>query len=170
MSAPEEYGEEDKGRRVLSEVLEEDALLTPCAFQTAQFMRVSNRRSHTRNGCRGGCRFSRPGPDLSGRTLSNRVHWYPASRLCLFPPLWIAETLEYRHIHRIVNAKKKAIVHPVTPAPAKVRVFQEIRLQPSTSDYETFAKTTALAMGRTGIYASKPKPNRRLLSLVNLGS
>jgi hypothetical protein len=69
-----------------------------------------------------------------------------------------------------VKAKKEAIVHPVTPAPAKVRVFQEIRLQPSTSDYETFAKTTALAMGRTAGNASSPKPNKRLLSLVNLGS
>ncbi len=69
-----------------------------------------------------------------------------------------------------MNAKKKAIVHPVTPASAKVRVFQEIRLQPSTSDYETFAKTTALAMGRTATCTSKPKPNKRLLSLVNLGS
>ena len=69
-----------------------------------------------------------------------------------------------------MNAKKKAIVHPVTPAPAKVQVFQEIRLQPSTSDYETFAKTTALAMGRTAACASSPKLNKRLLSLVNLGS
>jgi hypothetical protein len=43
---PEEYGEEDEGRRVLSEVFEEDAHQTPCAFQTAQFMRFSNRRSH----------------------------------------------------------------------------------------------------------------------------
>jgi hypothetical protein len=52
---PEEDGEEDEGRRVLSEVLEEDALLTPCAFQTARFMRFSNRRPHhqeTRRGIR----------------------------------------------------------------------------------------------------------------------
>jgi hypothetical protein len=87
-----------------------------------------------------------------------------------FPVFRIAEKPEYRHIPRIVNAKKKAIVQPVTPAPAKVRVSQEIRLQPSTSDYETFAKTTALAMGRSAACASKPKPNKCLLSLVNLGS
>jgi len=42
----EEDGEEDEGRRVLSEVLEEDAALTPSGFQTAQFIRLSNRRSH----------------------------------------------------------------------------------------------------------------------------
>jgi len=43
---PEEDGEEDEERRVLSEVFEEDAFLTPCAFQTAKFMRFSNRRPH----------------------------------------------------------------------------------------------------------------------------
>ena len=41
---PEEDAEEDEGRRVLLEALEEDAPLTPCAFQTAQIMRSSNRR------------------------------------------------------------------------------------------------------------------------------
>jgi len=41
---PEEDGEEDEGRRPLSEGLEEDAPLTPCAFQIARFMRFSNRR------------------------------------------------------------------------------------------------------------------------------
>lgn len=86
------------------------------------------------------------------------------------PVFLIAEMLGGWHISRIVNAKKKAITHPVTPAPAKVRVVQEIRLQPSRSDYKAFAKTTALAMGRTASTASKPKPNTRLLSLVNLGS
>jgi len=44
---PEEDGEEDEERRVLSEVFEEDAFLTPCAFQTAKFMRFSNRRPHS---------------------------------------------------------------------------------------------------------------------------
>jgi hypothetical protein len=43
---PEEDGEEDEGRRVFSEVLEEDATLTPCAFQIARFMRFSKRRPH----------------------------------------------------------------------------------------------------------------------------
>jgi len=41
---PEEDAEEDEGRRVSLEALEEDALLTPCAFQIAQIMRSSNRR------------------------------------------------------------------------------------------------------------------------------
>ena len=44
-----------------------------------------------------------------------------------------------------------------------------IRLKPSTSDYETFALTTADAMGKTATSASVRKPNKRLLSLVNLG-
>jgi hypothetical protein len=69
-----------------------------------------------------------------------------------------------------VNAKKKVAENQVTPAPAKVRVLRAIRLRPSTSDYETFAKTTALAMGKTAGCASSPKPNKRLLSLLNLGS
>lgn len=69
-----------------------------------------------------------------------------------------------------MNAKKKAIEAPVTPAPAKVRVLRPIRLLPSTSDYETFAKTTALAMGKTVRDASTHKPNTQLLSLVNLGT
>jgi hypothetical protein len=69
-----------------------------------------------------------------------------------------------------LNAKKKEFVHPVTPAPAKVQVFRGIRLRPSMSDYETFARTTALAMGRTVDSGSVPKPNVQLLSLVNLGA
>jgi hypothetical protein len=43
-------------------------------------------------------------------------------------------------------------------------------LRPSTSDYETFAKTTALAMGKTATASSAAKPNTRLLSLLNLGA
>jgi hypothetical protein len=54
--------------------------------------------------------------------------------------------------------------------PAKAGVFQEICLRPFKSDYETFAKTTALAMGKTERNASMPKPNKRLLSLLNLGA
>lgn len=75
-----------------------------------------------------------------------------------------------RHIGTIVNAKKKVIESPMKPAPAKVRESRPIRLQPSTSDYETFARTTALAMGKTAAPASRPKPNTRLLSLLNLGA
>lgn len=88
-----------------------------------------------------------------------------------FSPIFrIAATPEGRHIALIVNAKKKAVRDPVTPAPPQVRAFQEIRLRPSKSDYETFAKTTALAMGRTARAASTRKPNTRLLSLLNLGA
>jgi hypothetical protein len=43
---PEEDAEEDEGRRVSLEALEEDVPLTPCAFQTARFMRSSNHRPH----------------------------------------------------------------------------------------------------------------------------
>jgi len=72
-----------------------------------------------------------------------------------------------RHSARIVNAKKKAKLAQETPAPGKVRA---IRLRPSSSDYETFAMTTALAMGKTAGTVSKRRPNTRLLSLLNLGS
>jgi hypothetical protein len=74
------------------------------------------------------------------------------------------------HVSHIVNAKKKAAETPVTPAPDKARMFRTIRLRPSTSDYETFARTTALAMGKTAKPASTPKPNTRLLSLLDLGA
>jgi hypothetical protein len=90
-------------------------------------------------------------------------------RFTSFPIFRITATPAGRHILRIVNAKKKAVEYPTTPAPAEVRVFRAIRLRPSTSDYETFAKTTALAMGQTERAASTPKPNTRLLSLLNLG-
>jgi hypothetical protein len=83
------------------------------------------------------------------------------------PIFGIAVAFEDRHGDRIVNAKKNAIPAHGTPAPAKVRA---IRLRPSSSDYETFAMTTALAMGKTASTASTRKPNTRLLSLLNLGS
>jgi hypothetical protein len=82
----------------------------------------------------------------------------------------IAAMSSGRHSLRIVNAKKKAVKISARPAPAEARAFRAIRLQPSTSDYETFVVTTALAMGRTVTPASTPKPNTRLLSLVNLGA
>ena len=66
--------------------------------------------------------------------------------------------------------KKNAVANPGAQAPVKARVIREIRLQPSQSDYETFARTTALAMGKTVRRASAPKPNTRLLSLLNLGA
>lgn len=65
-----------------------------------------------------------------------------------------------------MNAKKKPQENP----PSSARATQPIRLKPSTSDYATFAKTTANAMGRSEPDASALKPNKRLLSLVNLES
>jgi hypothetical protein len=70
----------------------------------------------------------------------------------------------------IVNAKKKTAADPWKPARPAAKVFRTIRLQPSPSDYATFAKTTANAMGKTEPNASMLKPNKRLLSLLNLGA
>jgi len=49
-------------------------------------------------------------------------------------------------------------------------MIRGIRLKPSSSDYETFAKTTALAMGKAVPTGSALRPNMQLLSLLNLGS
>ncbi len=70
----------------------------------------------------------------------------------------------------IVSSKKnreKATIPTTTERSGGVRV---IRLLPSSSDYECFVNTTALAMGRTVTPASRHKPNTRLLSLLNLGA
>lgn len=75
-----------------------------------------------------------------------------------------------RHILPTVNAKRNNISKAESPVQVHAPVNREIRLSPSKSDYETFAKTTALAMGRPARSASKPKPNTRLLSLLNLGA
>ena len=56
------------------------------------------------------------------------------------------------------------------PALSAVAAGKAIRLRPSASDYATFAKTTADAMGRNAPGASAPKPNKRLLSLLGLGA
>jgi hypothetical protein len=45
-----------------------------------------------------------------------------------------------------------------------------IRLKPSTTDYATFAATTAKALGVTAPAVPRTKPNRRVLSLMNLES
>lgn len=47
---------------------------------------------------------------------------------------------------------------------------QHIRLRPSSTDYLTYVKLTTLVLGTTGPAAQKQKPNKRLLSLANLGS
>jgi len=69
-----------------------------------------------------------------------------------------------------VNAKKKIAAKPRKPTRPAATVFRTIRLQPSSSDYVTFAKTTANAMGKGEPNASMLKPNKRLLSLLNLGA
>jgi hypothetical protein len=50
------------------------------------------------------------------------------------------------------------------------KVPKAIRLKPSTTDYATFAKTTAKVLGLTGAAAAKTRPSKRVLSLMNLGS
>ena len=57
---------------------------------------------------------------------------------------------------------------PVTTAP--IQEVKAIRLKPSATDYATFARTTADAMGRTAPDVSESKPNMRMLSLGNLES
>lgn len=84
--------------------------------------------------------------------------------------LRIAEPAVVRDTLLKMSTKKNAVADPGAQAPVKARVIREIRLQPSRSDYETFARTTALAMGKTVRSASAPKPNTRLLSLLNLGA
>ena len=58
----------------------------------------------------------------------------------------------------------------MNPVPPVTKVNRTIRLQPSSSDYATFARTTANAMGQAEPSASKLRPNKRLLSLLNLGA
>jgi hypothetical protein len=70
----------------------------------------------------------------------------------------------------IVSSEKMATKNLARPAKANSQVLQPIRLRPSSSDYVTFARTTAIAMGKSVTNASTPKPNKRLLSLLNLGS
>lgn len=102
--------------------------------------------------------------DLDPRRGHRRRTILPAiSNLGIAEPAVIRDTLSE------VSTKKNAVANPGAQAPVKARVIREIRLQPSRSDYETFARTTALAMGKTVRSASAPKPNTRLLSLLNLG-
>jgi len=51
-----------------------------------------------------------------------------------------------------------------------VSAVRPIRLKPSSSDYATFARTTAKAMGKAEPTASELKPNPRVLWLTNLES
>ncbi|MEO8615745.1 MAG: hypothetical protein ABI600_11440 [Luteolibacter sp.] len=67
-----------------------------------------------------------------------------------------------------MSPKKK--IAPKSPTLAVQVSARHIRLRPSSSDYETFARTTALAMGKAEPTGYALKPNRLLLSLLNLGS
>jgi len=64
---PEEDGEKDDGRRVLSEVIEEDAPLTPCAFLNRPVHALSKspltprRRPHVKGGRKLDAKESRTG-------------------------------------------------------------------------------------------------------------
>ena len=69
-----------------------------------------------------------------------------------------------------MSTKKKPILTRTKPKPPAASVSEVICLRPSVSDYETFARTTADAMGRNAPVASKRKPNKRLLSLLGLGA
>lgn len=64
------------------------------------------------------------------------------------------------HTPPIVNPKKNS-PQPITKA---------IRLKPSVTDYATFVATTSKVLGTTGPASRKTKPNKRLLSLMNLAS
>lgn len=62
--------------------------------------------------------------------------------------------------------EKKALNSRSLPqVPPKV-----IRLKPSVTDYATFVATTSKVMGTTGLAAQKTKPNKLVLSLMNLDS
>lgn len=60
-----------------------------------------------------------------------------------------------------VVTPKKNSPQPVTKA---------IRLKPSVTDYATFVATTSKVLGTTGPASRKTRPNKRLLSLMNLAS
>jgi hypothetical protein len=68
-----------------------------------------------------------------------------------------------------VSAKKNKQT-PINSATSGVVKERSIRLQPSSSDYATFARTTAKVLGQPAPTGSALKPNKQFLSLVNLGS
>ena len=70
----------------------------------------------------------------------------------------------------VVSVKKKSNPSPQKPAQKGEVGYKGIYLKPSSTDYETFARTTALAMGKIASSVSNRKPDNYLLSLVNLES
>jgi len=69
-----------------------------------------------------------------------------------------------------VRTKKKEILNRPKSSDLERTLGNPIRLKPSTSDYATFVKTTANAMGKSDPPLSAYKPNKYLLSLANLES
>ncbi len=70
------------------------------------------------------------------------------------------------HLGSVMEPEKKALISRSLPqVPPKV-----IRLKPSVTDYATFVATTSKVMGTTGPAAQKTKPNKLVLSLMNLDS
>ena len=67
----------------------------------------------------------------------------------------------------IVDAKKKTL-QATSALPHEEP--KAIRLKPSVTDYATFVATTSKVLGTTGPASRKTRPNKRLLSLANLGS
>ena len=69
-----------------------------------------------------------------------------------------------------VSAKKKIPLISPQPIGSSRSTCGMIRLRPSSSDYATFARTTARVLGKSVPSKSELKPNKLLLSLLNLGS
>jgi hypothetical protein len=71
-----------------------------------------------------------------------------------------------RHFVSVMEPEKKALIARSLPQAAP----KVIRLKPSVTDYATFVATTSKVMGTTGAAAQKTKPNKLVLSLMNLDS
>ena len=71
-----------------------------------------------------------------------------------------------RHFVGVMEPEKKALIAQSLPQAAP----KVIRLKPSVTDYATFVATTSKVMGTTGAAAQKTKPNKLVLSLMNLDS
>jgi hypothetical protein len=89
----------------------------------------------------------------------------------------VADTLLFEDcskIHRVTwspcSEWEKKGSNQSNPASATVQVSRPIRLKPSRTDYRTYLITKALTMGQPVPKESTDKPNKRYLSLLNLGS
>lgn len=68
-----------------------------------------------------------------------------------------------------MNTEKKQSPLPVAAAKTQAQP-KGIRLVPCKTDYETWARRTAIALGKDPEKAALRKPNAYFLSLMNLGS